>query len=277
MSIKIGNLDVSSFKVGSADCRVYLGDTCVYSGDTPTPHDYSKDYFTVRAIDDDITLYLSTTIESNTFSYSTDGGTTWSEPSAGIEVTINSGDTVLFKGSGNTSSSNKSVCTLKPMYTDKQYELEGNIMSLLYGDNFVGQTDLSNYPYAFTFFVQMSKTSPAPYIASIENLVLPATTLAQSCYQSMFVNCTSITTAPILPATTLATYCYQSMFRGCSSLNNVTCLATDISATKCTYQWMTGVDGTVASGTFTKAANMNDWTTGTSGIPSGWTVVDYSG
>lgn len=41
MSIKIGNLDVSSFKVGSADCRVYLGDTCVYSGDTPTPtHEY---------------------------------------------------------------------------------------------------------------------------------------------------------------------------------------------------------------------------------------------
>ena len=30
MSIKIGNLDVSSFKVGSADCRVYLGDTLMY-------------------------------------------------------------------------------------------------------------------------------------------------------------------------------------------------------------------------------------------------------
>lgn len=35
--IKIGNLTIDSFKVGSADCRVYLGDTCVYSGDTPTP------------------------------------------------------------------------------------------------------------------------------------------------------------------------------------------------------------------------------------------------
>jgi hypothetical protein len=36
MSIKIGNIDVSSFKVGSADCRVYLGDTLLYQNE-PTP------------------------------------------------------------------------------------------------------------------------------------------------------------------------------------------------------------------------------------------------
>ena len=37
-SIKIGNLDISSFKVGSSDCKVYLGDTLLYpSTPTPTP------------------------------------------------------------------------------------------------------------------------------------------------------------------------------------------------------------------------------------------------
>ena len=38
-TIKIGNLDISAFKVGSADCKVYLGDTLLYSGGTtpPTP------------------------------------------------------------------------------------------------------------------------------------------------------------------------------------------------------------------------------------------------
>ena len=38
-SIKIGNLDISSFKVGSNDCKVYLGSTLLYSGGTtpPTP------------------------------------------------------------------------------------------------------------------------------------------------------------------------------------------------------------------------------------------------
>ena len=47
---------------------------------------------------------------------------------------------------------------------------------------------------------------------------LPATKLANSCYDSMFSVCTSLTTAPELPATTLAGYCYSNMFYGCSSL-----------------------------------------------------------
>ena len=103
---------------------------------------------------------------------------------------------------------------------------------------------------------------------------LPATTLADRCYREMFYDCTGITTAPILPATTLANYCYQEMFRDCTNLNSITCLATDISATDCTLYWIRGV---AESGTFTKAASMNDWTTTYyDGIPSGWTVVNYS-
>ena len=34
--IKIGNLDISSFKVGSADCKVYLGDTLLYPQSQPS-------------------------------------------------------------------------------------------------------------------------------------------------------------------------------------------------------------------------------------------------
>lgn len=34
-SIKIGNLDISSFKVGSSDCKVYLGDTLLYPQSQP--------------------------------------------------------------------------------------------------------------------------------------------------------------------------------------------------------------------------------------------------
>ena len=33
--IKIGNLDISAFKVDSDDCTIYLGDTLLYSGGTP--------------------------------------------------------------------------------------------------------------------------------------------------------------------------------------------------------------------------------------------------
>jgi len=100
---------------------------------------------------------------------------------------------------------------------------------------------------------------------------LPATTLANSCYDSMFQGCTSLTTTPELSATTLVTQCYKSMFQGCTNLNYIKCLATDISATDCTANWVNGV---AASGTFVKAASMTGWTTGTRGIPTGWTRVD---
>jgi hypothetical protein len=47
---------------------------------------------------------------------------------------------------------------------------------------------------------------------------LPATTLAQYCYSHMFYGCTSLTTASELPAMTLARDCYSYMFYGCTSL-----------------------------------------------------------
>jgi hypothetical protein len=100
---------------------------------------------------------------------------------------------------------------------------------------------------------------------------LPATTLADYCYQQMFYNCTSLTTAPELPATTLADSCYQSMFSGCSKLNYIKMLATDISAINCLYSWVKNV---ASNGTFVKNPDMNSLPTGVSGIPSGWTVVN---
>ena len=98
---------------------------------------------------------------------------------------------------------------------------------------------------------------------------LPATTLTDFCYKSMFQGCTSLVTAPALPATTLANYCYFNMFNGCNKLSSVTCLATNISATNCTVNWL---DGVAATGTFYKPESMNYWTRGVSGIPSLWTV-----
>lgn len=121
-------------------------------------------------------------------------------------------------------------------------------------------TNLANYCYASMFYGCTSLTK-AP--------VLPVTTLADHCYYYMFYGCTALTKAPELPATTLATYCYQEMFNGCTNLNYIKCLATDISVYNCTYNWVNGVAST---GTFVKAAGMSRWTTGSSGIPTGWTI-----
>ena len=124
-------------------------------------------------------------------------------------------------------------------------------------------TTLADYCYSSMFDTCEGLTT-APSI-------LPATTLAEGCYDYMFSYCTSLTTAPELPATTLTDYCYDYMFDGCTSLNYIKCLATDISASECTTRWVNGVAST---GTFVKNPNMSSWTTGTDGIPSGWTVQD---
>ena len=102
---------------------------------------------------------------------------------------------------------------------------------------------------------------------------LPATTLANQCYQFMFYGCSSLTTAPTLLATTLVKRCYNNMFYGCSNLSSITCLATDISAQECTYRWVRGV---ASSGTFYKYSSMASWGSGNNGIPKNWTVQDYS-
>ena len=101
---------------------------------------------------------------------------------------------------------------------------------------------------------------------------LPATTLANWCYTSMFEGCTSLTTAPVLPATTLADACYYSMFENCTRLNYIKCLATDISANSCTINWVLSI---ASNGTFAKASSMSSWTRGFSGIPNGWTIINY--
>lgn len=108
---------------------------------------------------------------------------------------------------------------------------------------------------------------------------LPATTLAHECYWGMFYDCTSLTTAPELRATTIPYYtgelgnyigAYDGMFTNCTSLNYVKCLATTNTEGVATHSWLDNVSST---GTFIKAANTN-WVSGTSGIPSGWTVVE---
>jgi hypothetical protein len=102
---------------------------------------------------------------------------------------------------------------------------------------------------------------------------LPATSLVGHCYDSMFYYCSKLLEIPNLPAKVLQAQCYQSMFYGCSKLNYIKMLATDISASNCLSNWVSGVAST---GTFVKHKDMTSLPSGVSGIPSGWTVEDYT-
>ena len=99
---------------------------------------------------------------------------------------------------------------------------------------------------------------------------LPATTLVDRCYSNMFYMCSALTTAPALPAATLVERCYERMFERCTSLNDVTSYANTPYSSSALLYWLSNVAST---GTFHKLGTY-PYSSGDSGIPSGWTVVN---
>ena len=209
--------------------------------------------------------------------------------SSAPSITVVSGDTLQFRGNNTTYGTSSYYNTFSG--STAQFKVKGNIMSLINSTNFSGLTTFeSDYTFYVLFAACTGLTDASKLLLPATTLTescyngmfqdctslttapqLPATTLAQICYSSMFYGCTSLTTAPELPATTLANYCYSSMFQNCTNLNYIKCLATDISASDCTMYWVQGVQ--TATGTFVTPST-TAWSTGTSGIPSGWTRVD---
>lgn len=104
-------------------------------------------------------------------------------------------------------------------------------------------------------------------ISSVPDDYLPSIRLAEECYVAMFQG-TRLTKSPNLPATALKDRCYYAMFRDCYSLNEIHCDATAISASMCTYLWVQRIP---SSGNF-YGKSAAGWSTGDSGIPSGWTA-----
>ena len=132
--------------------------------------------------------------------------------SSAPSIEVNPGDKIQFRGD-NTAycGDNPDLCSTFSGST-AEFEVEGNIMSLIDKNNFITATTLeSNFTFAGLF-------SDCTGLTSAENLILPATRLAMGCYFMMFQGCTSLTAAPALPANTLAMGCYAGMFNGCTSL-----------------------------------------------------------
>ncbi|MCR4715314.1 MAG: hypothetical protein K5751_13170 [Treponemataceae bacterium] len=297
------------------------------SGTTPTSSEPSfvelETPLTLEAIEaGTITL----TDPWSTLKYKKNGGDFVNVIASGSPLTstieVAAGDKIAFYADGSENSVSPNAVIIFKIGCSKDCYVYGNVMSLLSSSNFKNVTSIST-EYAFEglfqinthiknhttknlvlpamtlakscyagMFIRCAGLTSAPELpaTTLANRcykkmfrecteltsapALPATTLAETCYEGMFAGCTGLTSAPTLSATTLAERCYRYMFYRCTNLASVTCLATNISAENCTYYWLNGV---AATGTFTKAASMNGWTTvGSSGIPSGWTVQNYS-
>lgn len=72
---------------------------------------------------------------------------------------------------------------------------------------------------------------------------LPATTLADWCYSYMFQRCTGLTEVPAFPITTLAANCYAGMFGGCIGLTEAPALPATTLAEGCYQSMFNGCTG----------------------------------
>ena len=195
-------------------------------------HHYSKDYLTFKVISAGTIVWKAqNSAYTTTIEYSLDSGETWAEITSNTgdsapSISVSAGDVVQFKGDNATYSSGFSRCNSFSASTAK-FEAEGNIMSLIDSTGYTTATTLAN---SYTFYYLFRECTG---LTSAENLVLPATTLANNCYQNMFIRCTGLTSAPELPATTLANNCYDGMFFGCTGLTSAPELPATTLATQC--------------------------------------------
>lgn len=126
------------------------------------------------------------------------------------EYAVSKGDKVSFYRTFDSSLPGNAKITIK---CTKDCYVYGNAMSLVDSTNYATTTEVPAHALQHLF-------SSNEYIKNHDtlDLVLPATTIADQCYDSMFQGCTQLTKAPELPAIKMAAACYASMFENCTSL-----------------------------------------------------------
>ena len=119
--------------------------------------------------------------DTNTFKYVADGGSEWIDVTFGTNISF----TQYVAFSGTTSGFSKASGTnyYKFTATDK-VKVTGSVSSLINGS-----TSVSNYKFANLF-------SGCSNLVDASELELPASSVAQGGYQTMFAYCTSLTAAP---------------------------------------------------------------------------------
>ena len=193
--------------------------------------------------------------------------------------------------------SNRSSMDRFHINCDKPCSVFGNVMSLIYSENFKGRKDI-NFMGAFQYLFKDNTNIDIDL--TVGELVLPATKLSEGCYYYMFSGCKSLTNAPALPASTLDYSCYDNMFRdceklvhspvlsatsltsncyyqmflGCENLKSITCLAIyNIGSYNCIEGWVDGVHAGTGDRVFYKNPAADFWREGRN-VPMGCTMKD---
>ena len=184
-----------------------------------------------QAVDAGATIALNcigNNLKTAIFQTSTDGQS-WSDYTYETSITLtNTGDKVYFRTKEDNAAIERTLYNYLQFTTTqeaKKVKVSGNIMSLL-SPEFSQMRSVSSCCFRCLFYLCKN-------ISDCGSLTLPATTLADSCYSSMFSDCYSLTKAPALPATTIASGCYCDMFSVCYSLTKAPALPATTIASGC--------------------------------------------
>ncbi len=228
--------NIKEFSINGTDIKsIDINNVRVWEKSSPEPVvDYSVPFYIedVSGSDNTLTIKKTTlaptlTIEksSNGKSWETIGETS----TTGITATVPANSKLYLRCSANTWGGdgyyNSITCS-------SRFNVGGNIMSLLYGSSFTGEETTFPTGSSYNFYYLFSGVRT---LASAQNLLLPATTLTEGCYHSLFKECYSLTVAPALPATTLTDYCYYYLFQGCTSLTSAPALPATTLSYRCYY------------------------------------------
>lgn len=212
----------------------------------PNPSPYATKYFCIESLENGNTIYFikGDYAPNNTYYVSFDETGTWTEYYGTQHWTVNAGHKIYFKATTNswsTEPENDNYVRWWYFESTKTFDVSGNIMSLIYGDDFAGKTTLkSNKQFYSLFSAKSPNQSSYCKVVHADKLILPAAICTTSCYQRMFNQCYSLLTAPDIQATVMGEYCCGSMFYSCSSLVTPPELKSTALAEDCYYQMFGG-------------------------------------
>lgn len=232
--VEYNNIDGGPHRITIAYIKISIGGSSGKKGQLIIPKGGGNivdtidpnSYLTIVALEDGLTASLS----RNACEYCINGSGDWISLDADTPTTsIDMGQTLSFKNDFIYDNIGVGTFTIS-----KKCNLEGNCMSILFGDNAMFD---NSYAFSLMTGVISGLFSGCTNIVEVADDFLPYKKFPSSC-GNMFYGCTSLTKAPKLPATSISINSYSSMFSGCSSLVTPPPVLPATSASVQGYQYM---------------------------------------
>ena len=202
-----------------------------------------------------------------TISYSLDNGVTWIDNAFTTDTnktyttpTISAGDSVLWKCISTDGSFSRSYGNCVLFSSTMSCKMYGNILSMIYGDAFIGKNTVADGFQTFRQNFQRLKVVDAEY------LIIPVMTMKQHVAIMMFYSNTNLVKGPAFVSDEIQDGALQQAFSNNTHLASLTIIADSVSNNQ--SNWVTGVP---SGGVLTREIG-NTFTL----LPTGWTFNDVS-